>query len=76
MKPDIERLAGLVTVVATALGLVVTLFIWGMRLEHRFGELTATQQTFERVQEVRWQNLERRLETLRADIVILENRGE
>ncbi|WP_448216946.1 hypothetical protein [Endozoicomonas sp. 2B-B] len=61
-----------ITSIVTLLGFISSLMIWGIKLERQVGDNSASVDAFEKVQEVRWNQAERSLETLRRDIIVIE----
>ncbi len=58
--------------IVTVLVFVGALVGWGMDMEKRITKATASVEAFERVQEVRWKENNRRMDAIRSDITILE----
>ena len=67
IKDDID-----LTQIITALAFIGSMVAWGMKLERRVSENAAAYEAFETVQEVRWTESNRRMESLRKDITIVE----
>ena len=63
-----------ITQILTLFGFIASLIVWGMRLERQVGENSTSVEAFEKVQEVRWEENSRRLESMRRDIISLQER--
>ena len=69
MKFDQNVITNLLTLVI----FIGTLIGWGMKMERKVSDNSASVTAFEKVQEVRWEENSRRLDALRRDLMVLEN---
>ncbi len=62
------------TQIFTLAGFIGSLVLWGMKLEREVGSNTASVEAFQKIQEARWEESVRRLDALRRDISVLEEK--
>ncbi len=71
LKNDID-----LTAIITTLGFIVAMIVWGVRLEGAVSSNTASMAAHElmqdKVQKLRWETLDSRMDRLRADITLVE----
>lgn len=70
MKLDQQAITNLLTLVI----FIGTLIGWGMMLESRISESNVSVQAYQKVQDVRWEENSRRLDAMRRDLQLVENR--
>ena len=65
------------TAIATMLGFIVAMVVWGIRLESQVSSNSASQSSYEamqhKIQKIRWDNVEQRIDSLRKDVTLLES---
>ena len=61
-----------ITQLITLFGFIGSLIVWGVKLERQVSENSASVEAFEKVQEIRWEENTRRMESLRRDLTLLD----
>ena len=65
------------TTIITVLGFIGAMVVWGIRLESQVSGNSASQEAYETMQDklqaIRWENTERRIDSLRKDVTLLES---
>ena len=71
IKDDID-----LTAIITTLGFIVAMIVWGIRLEGAVSSNTSSMEAHEAMQEkmqkIRWEAIDSRMDRLRSDLTIVE----